>query len=179
MKKILMIILSIVLFISCQQKGPERWTNNSPDIDVIKSLVKDYEDGNWSSWTAHYSSDAKVQHNEFKLSSNELQEALSQDITNYSEYGFSHNDGEIFYEQIIDDKGDKWVYFWGTWKAKLKIDDTEYVIPVHLACKMVDGKIVEEYGYYNRSSIDAKFKEMAMVAESAAAAETSEDSSDM
>lgn len=178
MKNFLMIGLSIVLFVSCQQKGPERWTNNSPDIDAIKSLVKEYEDGNWDSWMTHYSSDAKVQHNEFKLSANELKDILMQDITNYSEYGFSHNDGEIFYEQIIDDKGDEWVYFWGTWKAKIKGDNKEYELPVHLALKMVDGKIMEEYGYYNRSSIDAKFKEMAMAAE-AASLENSEESSGM
>ena len=174
MKKFLLLALTIVLLVSCQQKGPERWTNNSPDIDAVKSLVKDYEEGNWDSWITHYANDANVQHNEFKLSPKELQDALSQDITNYSEYGFSHNDGEIFYEQIIDDKGDEWVYFWGTWKAKIKGDDKEYVLPVHLACKMVDGKIVEEYGYYNRSSIDAKFKEMALAAEAAKAEEDAE-----
>ena len=165
MKKLLLLGLTIVLFMSCQEKGSERWTNVSPEIDVVKAVVKDYEDGNWDAWIAHYSDDAKVQHNEFKLSPKELQEILKQDITNYTEYGFSHEDGEIFYEQIIDDKGDTWVYFWGTWKAKIKMDDKEYVIPVHLACKMVDNKIVEEYGYYNRSSIDATFKEQAIAEE--------------
>ncbi len=165
MKKILFLGLAIVIFTSCQEKGPERFTTTSTNIDVVKALVKDYEDGNWDGWISHYSSDAKVQHNEFKLSPAELKEILKQDITNYTEYAFSYAEDEIFFEQIIDDKGDTWVYFWGNWKANIKGTDKEYPVPVHLACKMVDKKIVEEYGYYNRSAIDATFKEMAMAKE--------------
>ena len=171
MKKSILLGLATVLFISCQEKDTERFTTTSPGIDVVKALVKDYEDGNWDAWLSHYSSDAKVQHNEFELSPSELQEILKQDITNYTEYAFSHEDGEIFFEQIIDDKGDKWVYLWGLWKGKIKGYDKEYQVPVHLACKMVDNKIVEEHGYYNRSAIDATFKEMAMAAEATQVAE--------
>lgn len=165
MKKLLILGFATVLFISCQEKGPERFTTTSPNIDVVKALVKDYEDGNWDSWIKHYSVDAKVHHNEFDLSSSELRDVLKQDITNYSKYVFSHAEDEIFYEQIIDDKGDTWVYFWGTWKANIKGTDKEYTVPVHLACKMVENKIVEEHGFYNRSAIDATFKELAMAKE--------------
>ena len=165
MKKLILIGIAIALFVACQEKGPERFTTTSHNIDVVKALIKDYEEGNWDAWLSHYSIDAKVQHNEFKFSPKELQDALKADITNYNEYAFSHAEEEIFYEQIIDDKGDTWVYFWGTWKAKIKNTDKEYPVPVHLACKMVDDKIVEEYGYYNRSAIDATFKEMAMAKE--------------
>lgn len=164
MKKLLL-GFAIVLFVSCQEKGPERYTTNSSNIDVVKTLVTDYEDGNWDGWLSHYSQDAKVQHNEFKFSPKELQDALKSDITNYTEYSFSHEENEIFFEQIVDDKGDIWVYFWGTWKANIKGTDKEYIVPVHLACKMVDNKIVEEYGYYNRSAIDATFAEFALVKE--------------
>lgn len=167
MKKLFLLGLAIVLFVSCQEKGPERWTKESPNVDVVKALVKDYEAGNWDVWLTHYSEDAKVMHNQFELNPKELQEILTQDITNYSEYKFSHSEDEMFFEQIIDDKGDVWVYFWGLWKAKIKGSDKEYLVPVHLACKIVDSKIVEEYGYYNRSEIDATFKEIAMASEAA------------
>jgi len=165
MKKLILIGLAIMLVTACQEKGPDRWTLTSPEVDVVKALINDYEDGNWDSWLSHYDSSAKVHHNEFDLSPQELQDILKQDITNYTNYGFSQEDGNIFYEQIIDDKGDKWVYFWGTWKANLKHTKKDYKIPVHLACKFVNSKIVEEHGFYNRSSIDAVFKEMALTKE--------------
>ena len=41
MKKLFLLGLAIVLFVSCQEKGPERWTKESPNVDVVKALVKD------------------------------------------------------------------------------------------------------------------------------------------
>jgi len=80
---------------------------------------------------------------------------------NYSSYGFSHEEDEIFFEQIIDHEGDKWVYFWGNWEAVIKGNTEKFVIPVHLALKFVDNKIVTEHAFYNRSAIDAALKKMA------------------
>ena len=84
MKKLILLGLATVLFMACQEKGPERFTTTSPNIDVVKALVKDYEEGNWDAWLSHYSSDAKVQHNEFKFSPKELQDALKADITEFA-----------------------------------------------------------------------------------------------
>lgn len=162
MKNLLLLGLAIVLFTACKEQGPERWTNMSPEIDVTKALVKDYEDGNWESWSSHYADAAEVHHNSVEsITHQQLQDGLKADIMNYSSYGFSHADDEIFFEQIIDDKGDKWVYFWGTWEAVMKGNNEKYRIPVHLALKFVDNKIVEEHGYYNRSAIDAAIKQIA------------------
>lgn len=162
MKKLSLLIISAILFTACQEQGPERWTNMSPEIDVAKALVKDYEEGNWESWGSHYADAAEVHHNSVEsISAQELQDGLKTDIMNYSSYGFSHAEDEIFFEQIIDDKGDKWVYFWGNWKAVMKENNQEFVLPVHLALKFVDNKIVTEHAFYNRSAIDAALKEMA------------------
>ena len=43
MKKLILLGLATVLFMACQEKGPERFTTTSPNIDVVKALVKDYE----------------------------------------------------------------------------------------------------------------------------------------
>ncbi|MGB5667368.1 MAG: nuclear transport factor 2 family protein [Maribacter sp.] len=162
MKNLLLLGLAIVLFTACKEQGPERWTNMSPEIDVTKALVKDYEDGNWESWSSHYADAAEVHHNSVEsITQQQLQDGLKADIMNYSSYGFSHADDEIFFEQIIDDKGDKWVYFWGTWEAVMKGNNEKYQIPVHIALKFVDNKIVEEHGFYNRSAIDAAIKQIA------------------
>jgi len=161
MKKISIIILAAILFTACKEQGPERWTNMSPEIDVAKALVKDYEDGNWEGWNNHYAETAEIHHNTVEsISRQQLQDGLQADIANYSNYGFMHGEDQMFYEQIIDHKGDKWVYFWGTWEGAIKGSADNYQIPVHLALKFEDNKIVEEHGFYNRSALDAKLKEI-------------------
>lgn len=161
MKKLSLLIMAALLFTACKEQGPERWTNMSPEIDVAKSLVKDYEDGNWEVWSSHYAEGAEIHHNSVEsISPQQLQEGLQADIANYSDYGFMQGEEKMFFEQIIDHKGDKWVYFWGTWEGKMKGSTDNYQIPVHLALKFEDNKIVEEHGFYNRSAIDAKLKEI-------------------
>jgi len=168
MKKLFLFGLAIVLFTACKEKGPERWTESSPEIDIAKALVKDYEDGNWVSWSGHYADTAEVHHNSIQsISPQQLQDLLKNDITNYSNYGFSHEEDDAFYEQTINNNGNKWVNFWGVWKATLNDTDENFVIPVHITLKFVDNKIVEEWGYYDRSTINAALTKIAAAEEEA------------
>ena len=64
-----------------------------------------------------------------------------------------------YFEMITDDKNEKWVYFWGTWEGTMKSNNQTYIVPVHLAVRFENNKIVREYGYYNRSQVDAAIKE--------------------
>ena len=147
MRATILLGFSILFFAACQT-CPVRWTQSSPEVDAIKSLVKDYEAGNWDSWSAHYADTAKAHHNSVEgISPQQLQEALKADIDRLNSYGFG--DHESFYEMIVDDEGDKWVYFWGTWEATVAETNEILVIPVHLAFNLVDNKIVDEWGFYN------------------------------
>jgi hypothetical protein len=137
----------------------ERWTKSSPEIDVAKGLVKDYQDANWASWSSHYADSAKLFHNSVdSITPQQLQDAFKMDNANYSKYGFIDKDS--YFEMVTDDKYDKWVYFWGTWEGTLKNSNKKFLVPVHLATKFVNNKIVREYGYYNRSPLDMAIKEM-------------------
>jgi len=157
MKKLLFTGLLLVLFIACKE-ATVRYTTSSPEIDVTKALVKDYVDGNWQSWVSHYADTAKISHNSIEsISPQQLQAVFQNDIPNYSNYNFS--DENIFYEMIVDDKNETWVYFWGTWIATLKDTNQTFSIPVHIALKFVNNQIVEEYGYYSRTVIDAAIAE--------------------
>jgi len=159
MKKLILLGLTLILFTSCQKKEPVRWTATSPEIDVAKALIKDYQDGNWESWMSHYADTAKTYHNTIDPATpKELQEALIGPIERLSDYGFSGK--ETFYEMIIDNRGDKWVYFWGTWEATVAGSNKKLVVPVHLALQFVDNKIVREYGYYDYSQIMTAFNEL-------------------
>ena len=151
-------ILLLVLNISCEQK-PDRWTTTSPEIDITKVLIKDYEDANWSAWMEHYADTAKIHHNSVDaISPQQLKQSFEKSTANFSIYKFSEKD--VFIEMIIDDKMDKWVYFWGTWEGKIVGSDKELKVPVHLALKFVDSKIVEEYGYYDNTPMTEVFQEI-------------------
>jgi hypothetical protein len=154
MKKLIILGLAIILF-ACEKKEAPRFMTSSPDIDVLKSLIKDYEEGNWATWATHYAPNAEIYQNSLEpISSGELQNNLTAVINNLSSYKFSHKEGEIFFENIIDDKGDNWVYFWGTWKGTVSGTNKELLLPIHIAFEMVDNKIVKEYAYYDPSSIN-------------------------
>lgn len=150
MKKLLLFGLATVLFISCQQQ-PQRYFSESAEIDVVKALLSDYHAGNWDAWEGHYNDTAKVYHNKIKAATvKETRESLVNILSNVSSYKF--DDESLFYEMIIDNRDEEtWVNFWGNWKGQLAANDQKLVIPVHLTMQFVNGKIVEEYGYYDIS----------------------------
>ncbi len=159
MKRSILAFIIIIAVVSCKQ-GPDRWTNQSPEIDVVKALIKDYEAGDWEAWKGHYADTAKLYHNTTKPGSvGETLEGLRSYLENVSEYSFS--DKDIYYEMIIDDKNQKWVNFWGTWEGHIQPLDRNLTIPVHLTLQFVDSKIVEEHGFYNMAEYAVAMGEMA------------------
>jgi len=158
MKKLLFLGLTLVLFTACQKN--ERYTTSSTNVDEMKALVADYNAGNWEGWMSHYADSAKLYHNSIKAATpQEIRDALQGILTNVSSYGFPEKNAEgednLYYEQIVSDEGNTWVNFWGGWHGTLAANGEELDIPVHLTCKMVDNKIVEEYAYYDMSKYAA------------------------
>lgn len=129
----------------------ERYTTSSPAIDKVKELIQNYENQDWDSWKSHYADNAELYHNNWDQAATPEQFMQRQEklLSNVSAYEFVND--PVFYEQIIDDDGHKWVYFWGIWQGTLKSNDQQLRIPVHLAFRFEDGKIVEEYGFYDLS----------------------------
>jgi len=144
--------------ISCQQAPPERYITSSPEIDSAKDLVNNYESGDWDNWTQLYADSARIFHNTMTpMTKDELKDGFVAGLASYSSYGFKGNPS--FYEMIIDDKNEKWVYFWGTWSGTLKANEESVYIPVHLALNFKDGVIIREHAYYDRNPIvEAKAK---------------------
>ena len=161
LKNIILLGLTVILFTACQNK-PERFTTSSTEIDEVKALIKDYHDGNWEAWKTHYADTAKIYHNTWKKTAtlDETIVNLKGFIANTSSYGFGESEDNIFYEKIINDQGQTWVYFWGNWKGTLAANTMELEIPVHLALQMVDGKIVTEFGFYNIDEFTAALQEI-------------------
>lgn len=159
MKKLILLSFAVFLLTACQNTGPQRYSSSSPEIDVINTLVTDYESGNWENWQTHYGDTAKIFHNTLEgISPQELEKSLKNTLQYMVSYGF--NDKEMFIEMIIDDKDDKWVYLWGIWEGKVAGTNKELAMPVHIALQFVNSKIVREYAYYDPTSISVAIMEI-------------------
>ncbi|MBT8234645.1 MAG: nuclear transport factor 2 family protein [Bacteroidia bacterium] len=169
MRKIIVFLLTAVLLWSC--KTETRYTTESPEIEHVKALLADYDAGRWDAWKGHYADTAKLYHNSTESSSvTDVSKVLAANLEAMSAYGFQEKDR--FFEMVIDDEGDKWVNFWGTWEGTIAENNQKLEIPVHITVQFTGDKIVEEHAFYNMSELA-----MAMMAlEEAKEEETMEDS---
>lgn len=172
MKQLCVLALSALLITACQNSETTNYTRTSPEIDTAMALVKDYEAGNWEAWTSHYADTAKLYHNNWKVGATpqETADNFKDVLSNFSSYGFEVVDDLPWYEMVVNDKDDTWVYVWGNWQGTLSANDKQLNIPVHLSLKFDNGKITREEAYYNMAEFAAAMAEL----EAASAAEEEE-----
>lgn len=161
MKKLVLLSLAILVFVSCQNNS-KRYTQSSPEIDIVKGVLNDYDYQKWDSLTLRYADTAKIYHNSRIdiLTPKDLQEYYLKNDIDFSTRAFEDENRE--YEMIIDDQGKTWVNFWGLWAGHLKANNKEIIIPVHTTTQFVDGKIVREYGYWDRSELVMELQRIEM-----------------
>ncbi len=150
MRKTIVFLLIAFLMWSC--KTETRYTTASAEIDHVKALIADYDAGRWDAWKGHYADTAKIYHNSTESSSAEdVSKVLARNLEAMSSYGFQ--DKDRFFEMVIDDEGDKWVNFWGTWEGTIAENNQKLEIPVHITVQFTGEKIVEEHAFYNMSEL--------------------------
>lgn len=152
MKKSILAVLTLVLFTACNQK--KQYTQQSPEIDTYKKVIKAYENQDWENFATHYADTVKIYNNTTKdkgQSLTQLIENNKQDASMFSSWGFVEKDAE--YEMVTTDKGETWVNFWGLWQGKMKANGKTYDIPTHITARFIDGKIVAEHGYWDISEL--------------------------
>lgn len=151
MKKLLLLAMTVILFTACQNE-PKRYFTESPEIASMKASVKQYADGDWDAWTAHFSDTAKFYVNSNKaVNIDEFKKGQLDLLSNFSSYGFV--DEGSFTEMVIDSDEETWVNYWATWRGKLKANDQEIDVPVHITSEYVDGKVVQLYNYWDSAPI--------------------------
>ena len=167
MKKLAFLFLTAALLFACQEKQPVRFTTSSAEISAYKKGVEAYEKADWTTWTSMFSDTVKVYHNTWDDPSTlaETQKRHEDMIALLSSYGFDKE--QMVVEQNLDDDGETWVNFWSVWKGTLKANGKQITIPVHLTAQFVDGKIVQEYVFWDMSGFMAEMQAL----EAAAAAE--------
>lgn len=159
----------LVMFITaCQAPQQQvRYTTDSPEITHAKATMAAYFAGDWETMRAAFADTAKIYHNSTDyVGADENIENAQEGVSNVSSYELGETS---FWEMIVEDDGDKWVYFWGEWKGVHAKTGNTMSVPFHLAWWYEDGLVVEEHGFWDNSAF--------MVEEqaAAAAAEESED----
>ena len=140
-------------FYSCQNTQNERFRTSSPEIDLLKKGLSDYENANWEEWSKQYADSARIFQNTWHegVGPEEIKNRHIELISYLSNYSFDKKD--ITMEQIIDDKGRTWVNFWGIWKGTFKDNSKEVFIPVHLTIQFKQGKVVKEFGFWDTAQL--------------------------
>ncbi len=151
MKNILILSIAVLLGTSCQQET-QRLARASDEIDVIKNLIQDFQEGDWDSWSSHYSKVAMTYHNNWQVGATVEETKLSfkDMLVNATSYTFNE---PLIFENARDDSGKiTGVHFW----AALSITTQQVTLemPMHLSFHMEEGKISGEYGFYNKSNLE-------------------------
>ena len=161
MKKLIIVFLITVFAVSCNEEKKEevRYTQDSEEINTLKAAIKDYEDGDWEAMKNHYADTAKIYHNSKDSKSyKQISDGHKQTLSSLSEYSFVDEDDE--FEMVLTDDKNTWVNYWGTWKGTIAENNEEVTLPVHLTARFVDGKIVEEHGYWDNGIMTTAMQEM-------------------
>ncbi|MDY7395098.1 nuclear transport factor 2 family protein [Aureibaculum sp. 2210JD6-5] len=151
MKKLILLGFAIILFTACG-KPEQRYTQQSPEIETVKTLINNYNTKNYD--TSIYADTSQTFYNSNSkkgLSPDETIKYHKQNDENYSSRGFSDKDPE--YEMVVTDEGNTWVNCWLGWKGTLAGNDKEIEIPIHLTYQFIDGKIVREHGYWDPTEV--------------------------
>ncbi|MBE0661438.1 MAG: nuclear transport factor 2 family protein [Bacteroidales bacterium] len=154
MKRVFFLLFAVVLITACNTNQPERYFSTSPEIEITKSTLKHYLDGNWEALKLLYADTAKVLNNVPEGKGISIAAAITeykQDHELFSSIDYVAE--EDFFEMVLTDDGETWVNYWGLWIGTLKASGEEYEIPLHITQRFINQKIVSEHGYWNNSAV--------------------------
>lgn len=165
MKRSIFLILGLAfVFLSCNDNSKEedkRYTQKSDEIEVVKGLIANYENGNWEAFKKHYADTAQIYHNSREGTSlDNIIAGHKEGTSGLSTYSFVDENDE--YEMVVTDEGNTWVNYWGLWEGTIAENDQQVAVPVHLTARFVDGKIVEEHAYWDNVPMMMAMNELEM-----------------
>lgn len=158
MKKFLFLGL-LLMTIGCTSKT--RYTQQSPEIETIKSIINNYVNGEWDEYASHYAAGATIFFNTTEENPSSIQEIIAGQkisIEPLSSYSFERDKDEL--EMVLTDEGETWVNFWGVWKGTIASTGETFETPIHITSQFVDGKIVKAFGYWNSAPIQIALMEL-------------------
>jgi hypothetical protein len=166
MKNQIFIGAIVAILFACE--GKQRYTQQSAEIETIKTMTDNYVNGDWDAYQSHYAEGAQIFFNSPEDKPATIQQVIAQEkmeLDSFSSYSLDRENEAI--EMVLDDKGETWVNYWGVWKGTMASNGKTYQIPIHITSQFVNGKIVKAYGYWDNSPILMDVMAMQMAAEKA------------
>ncbi len=151
MKKFLIVAFLPMLF-GCNTKT--RYTQQSTEIETVKSIIGNYVKGEWDAYEANYAKGATIFFNTPESKPASIQEIIAGQklsIEPLSSYSFDRD--RDFLEMVLDDDGETWVNYWGIWKGTIAASGESFEMPIHISSQFVDGKIVKAHGYWDSAPV--------------------------
>jgi ketosteroid isomerase-like protein len=150
MKKIILLAFFVTLCLACNEK---RYSQQSPEIETYKKTVEAYKVLDWENFETHYADTVTIANNVPKDQGMSIDQVIAKNIEDATLFSWDIENEE--YEMVVTDDGETWVNFWGLWKGTMKSNNKTYEIPIHNTARFINGKIAEEYGYWNALDLDA------------------------
>jgi len=158
MKKLLLVMLAVILFIACKQE--QRYFAESAETKSLEAGIAAYESGDWEQWRSHFADTAKIFVNSSKaISLDERVKGLEANTSILSSYGFDKENSYI--EMVLDKDKETWVYFWAEHNMTIAANNKKIVFPVHLAVRFESGKIIEEHIYFDGTEMNNEMTALA------------------
>lgn len=167
MKLFILINVIAAMLVSCDDKP--RYTQQSAEIETIKSIIGNYVNGEWDAYQSHYAEGAQIFFNTTEENPATIQEIIAQQklqLEGMSSYTIDR-EGEAV-EMVVDDKGETWVNYWSVWKGTMTANGKNYETPIHITSQFVDGKIVKAFGYWDNAPLQLDGMALQIAAEKAA-----------
>ncbi len=161
MNKFIYPVLALFLFTACNQ-GPERYTQNSPEIDTVKKLIANYNAKNYDTSMYADSSETRYNTKDNPMSPSKTMAYHQETDAAYSSRGFLDEDQE--YEMVVTDDGHTWVNCWLDWKGTIAATGKEVVVPIHLTYRFAEGKIIREVGFWDPTEVVLEMQKVAALA---------------
>ncbi|MDX1278139.1 hypothetical protein [Oceanihabitans sediminis] len=155
MKKVITLGVLVFFLVSCNntEQKTQRYTQSSPEIEIVKAAINNYDYQQWDSLTMKYADTAKVFYNTRDMFFTAKSLPIYHKINDSSFLTRAFEDDRREYEMITDDNGRNWVNFWGIWEGNLLVNNKKIEIPVHITYQFVEDKIVLEYGYWDTGEL--------------------------
>lgn len=166
MKKLFILLVAVGFFAACTPAGQVRYASSSAEIDVMKSLLKDYVEANWASYKTFYADTAKIRENVLDnqgVTIDVIIDRYKETHEMFSSIQFLTE--QDFFEMVVTDEGETWVNYWGVWAATLNATGKRFETPLHVTAQFIDGKIVAEHGYWDNAPIALELYKLSLAQE--------------
>ncbi len=147
------VLITAVIFASCQAPAEKQYFSESPEIDLGKKVIEAYLSGNFEAYSEFYSDTATIYRNNYDDEAAMSWQEYVVDLKEGIEPASSYTMDSPIWEMIVTDEGDHWVHLWAVWQGSVEATGKTYNIPAMSSMLVVNNKIVIQSDIYNDTEI--------------------------